>query len=116
MYSIWSGILMAFLGIDTPSLPLKEGKKRAIMCVSTYKARTATTVFVHARFLPHLDRACSTHTQSLSQIEKPALEMRETRNLVRFPHSAPPYLALDTGAQHSRDVGYRGRNRTASLA
>jgi hypothetical protein len=110
MYSIWSGILMAFLGIDTPSLSLKEGKKRAIMCASTYKVRRATAVFAHAQFLPPLD-ACSARTQSLSQIEKPALEMRETRSLVHLPTLLPHtgLWALRHSAAETQGCGDRNR-------
>src|SRR5262249_964306 len=59
---------------SSPSI--KKGKKRAMMCVSTHKARRATTTCAAARCWPHVAEAGVALAPVISQIEKCALEMR----------------------------------------
>ena len=46
-------------------------------------------IYAPARCLPYLGRTCSARTQRLSQIDKLALEMRETDSLGVFPLLLP---------------------------
>src|SRR5438132_14344608 len=73
--------LDGFAGHRHPSLPIKEGKECAIVCVSTPMVWSATTALAQSRFLPRLDGTGSPLAQVISQNEKSALEMRETRSL-----------------------------------
>jgi hypothetical protein len=59
------------LGIDT-SFRTRSGAKSVLWI------RKATTAFDPAQFLPHFDGAYLALTQSISQNEKTALEMRGT--------------------------------------
>src|SRR5437764_310949 len=63
------------------SLPIKEGKKYATVCVSTHTVWSTTTTLAQLRFLSRLDGIGSPVAQVISQNEKSALEMRETRRL-----------------------------------